>query len=284
MNIEEYISSGILELYAAGALSAAEQAEVEMNALKYPEIKAELDLIIEAYDQYASLHAITPPARLKEKVLNAVSRQTQVNNGFPEANKNNNPAAAAKIIPMPTDNPLESARNYKWLFAASVALLVLSNVFSIYFYRNWKSSDKQLQLAVANQQQYAQRVQQVQQKLTQNEEALALISDPGTQRIDLKGVEKSPDSRVTVFWQKATSEVLLSVNNLPQPAENQQYQLWAIVGGKPVDAGLLATNQQTEVFQQMKAVSQAQAFAITLEPKGGSAAPTLDQMYVMGAI
>jgi anti-sigma-K factor RskA len=34
----------------------------------------------------------------------------------------------------------------------------------------------------------------------------------------------------------------------------------------------------------MKDIGQAQAFAITLEPAGGSASPTLNQMYVMGNI
>ncbi len=285
MNIEEYISSGVLELYAAGALSAAEQAEVEALAQKYPEINAELNQITQAYDQYASLHAVTPPAQLKAKVLSAIS--SKENTGYaPTPPAVDTPDASAKVIPLLLASQGASNNNYKWLIAASVSLLILSNVFSFYFYQNWKKSENQLQLAIATQQQYAQQVQRVQHQLNQNETALALISDPNTQRVELKGVAKSPapTSRVTIFWHKSTSKVLLSVNNLPVPPENQQYQLWAIVDGKPVDAGLLTKSEQAEAFQQMKAVNQAQAFAITLEPKGGSVNPTLDQMYVMGAI
>jgi hypothetical protein len=35
---------------------------------------------------------------------------------------------------------------------------------------------------------------------------------------------------------------------------------------------------------QMKNIAGAQAFAITLEPKGGSQNPTMEKMYVMGKI
>jgi anti-sigma-K factor RskA len=34
----------------------------------------------------------------------------------------------------------------------------------------------------------------------------------------------------------------------------------------------------------MKSIGKAQAFAVTLEPKGGSVNPTMDKMMVMGAI
>jgi anti-sigma-K factor RskA len=34
----------------------------------------------------------------------------------------------------------------------------------------------------------------------------------------------------------------------------------------------------------MLAVANAQAYAITLEKEGGSATPTLEEMYVMGSI
>jgi len=33
---------------------------------------------------------------------------------------------------------------------------------------------------------------------------------------------------------------------------------------------------------KMKNIPRAQAFAVTLEKRGGSAAPTMDQMYMMG--
>jgi hypothetical protein len=39
-----------------------------------------------------------------------------------------------------------------------------------------------------------------------------------------------------------------------------------------------------EGLQDVPYIEHPQAFAVTLEPKGGSQAPTLDQMYVVGAV
>lgn len=37
-------------------------------------------------------------------------------------------------------------------------------------------------------------------------------------------------------------------------------------------------------MQEMKMIKSAQAFAITLEKEGGSEAPTMEEMYVMGEV
>jgi anti-sigma-K factor RskA len=63
-----------------------------------------------------------------------------------------------------------------------------------------------------------------------------------------------------------------------------QYQLWAIVDGKPFDAGLLIETKTADNkynIQKMKSFGKAEAFAITLEKKGGSATPSMDKMYVI---
>ena len=45
MNIEEYIASGILELYVAGSLSEKENEEVHAAIQKHPELMAEVESI-----------------------------------------------------------------------------------------------------------------------------------------------------------------------------------------------------------------------------------------------
>jgi hypothetical protein len=41
---------------------------------------------------------------------------------------------------------------------------------------------------------------------------------------------------------------------------------------------------KTGEFIKMLEVPQAAAFAVTMEPRGGSINPTLDQMYVIGNV
>lgn len=86
-----------------------------------------------------------------------------------------------------------------------------------------------------------------------------------------------------VYWNPDQQKVYVDAGQLPAPPAGKQYQLWALAGGQPVDAGMLQVNRQPGL-QQMKPVGAAQAFAVTLEPEGGSASPTLEQLYVMGEV
>jgi anti-sigma-K factor RskA len=71
-------------------------------------------------------------------------------------------------------------------------------------------------------------------------------------------------------------------NNLPVPANDKQYQLWAIFNGKPVDLGVFDIKKE-RLLIQARNTQGAEAFAITMEKKGGSPSPE-GTMYVMGKI
>lgn len=79
---------------------------------------------------------------------------------------------------------------------------------------------------------------------------------------------------------------MLNVENLPMPPSGKQYQLWALKDGKPIDAGVFDMIPGTEGDMHMMPVTiaDADAFAVTLEKKGGSPSPTLTQLYAMGKI
>jgi anti-sigma-K factor RskA len=53
------------------------------------------------------------------------------------------------------------------------------------------------------------------------------------------------------------------------------------VNGKPEDAGLMSN---CDGVCKMKNIPKAEAFAITLEKKGGSPTPNLASMFVMGKV
>ena len=99
----------------------------------------------------------------------------------------------------------------------------------------------------------------------------------------MKGMPVSPQSFATVYWDTTSHDVYLLANNLPVPASDKQYQLWAIFNGKPVDLGVFDIKKE-RLLIQAKNAQGAEAFAITLEKKGGSPAPTMDSLYVMGKL
>ena len=56
MDIKEYISSGVLELYVLGALDETEAHEVELHVQQHPQIKEELENIQITLQSYAEIH------------------------------------------------------------------------------------------------------------------------------------------------------------------------------------------------------------------------------------
>jgi anti-sigma-K factor RskA len=99
----------------------------------------------------------------------------------------------------------------------------------------------------------------------------------------LTGVPASKDSHAVVFWNQNKKQVILAGIDLPKSPENKQYQLWALVDGVPVDAGVFDTKSSHDLIS-MKSIEKSQAFAITLEPKGGSPTPHLEALCVIGNV
>lgn len=273
MNTSEYISSGILESYALGLCNATEAADVERMCALHPEIKAELEDIQSSLGGYAQAHAVNPPESVKASIFNKI-------NELEKAENNTQPKAETKIIPLTASS---NQNTYKYFAAASVALLGLSVIGNIVFYGKWKQANEQV-IALNNEKNVlADGLKTNTVRLNNMQQSLAVMSNPDISRVMMKGVEKSPESLAVIYWNKQSKEVYVEVKNLPKLEDGKQYQLWAIVDGKPVDAGMLPLNDTDSTMIKMKDFESAQAFAITIEKTGGSAAPTLEQMVVMGA-
>ncbi len=96
-----------------------------------------------------------------------------------------------------------------------------------------------------------------------------------------------PKANMIVYWHVSGKHVMIdnSKMDLPPNDKNHQYQLWALVNGKPVDLGVFDVKTDTSrLLINMKDISSAQTFAVTLEKRGGSASPTMNQMIVAGNV
>jgi anti-sigma factor RsiW len=69
VNVEQYISSGILEAYVLGELPEQERLEVEKNLKLYPELREELALIEETQEKLLIKAAISPKPSVKSSCL-----------------------------------------------------------------------------------------------------------------------------------------------------------------------------------------------------------------------
>lgn len=258
MDIKTYISSGVIEAYALGTISPEESAILECVMKNNAEVQAAVFEAQQTFEQLATAQAITPPVFLEEKIRTQLTFETT---GKSEA----------KIIPLTQKKSAES-NDYSlptWMKAASVA--VLFGLGFLGYQVNSKSSDLQ---------KITQNNTELSTKITSLEQMNAMLMN--AKKIELKGVEKHPDMLAEVYWND-NNEVFLNPKNLPAAPNGKQYQLWAIVDGKPVDMGMYNAKEDATI-QAMKSVINPQAFAITLEKEGGNPTPTMEDMYVMGTI
>ncbi len=265
MNISDYISSGILESYVLGTATNEERAEVEKYAALYPEIKAELEEIENAIGQYATEHSVQPPSYLKEKIVINIT-----------GNKASPVTAKEPVIR--TLN--QSAKPAFWSIAATVLILV-STSFAVYFAVKVNKMDSDMDTVSQANTELTDSLKALTSNITQMQSDLAVLKDPMYKIVELKGLKVAPQAKAMVCWCPEDKKVYVEIDNLPPTPQGMQYQLWAIVDGKPVSEGMLTMGNG---LHPMKDVENAQAFAVTLEKAGGSPTPNMDAMYVMGTI
>ena len=264
MNIQAYIESGIIESYVLGMADDQERAELEQLSQQYPEIRAAMEAFELSLEQSAMANAMTPSARVKADVF------AQLENEFA-------PATEAKLVTMPTVN----TGWMRYVAVAAVILLVVSAATNVYFYQQFRDASNQYQALLVEKTSLLAQNQTLQAKGLDLYQGMQIMSDPSFTKVSMPGVKAEENKLATVFWDKKKNEVYLLTNRLPQTDANQQYQLWAIVDGKPVDAGMV---DACNGLCKMKNISNATAFAITLEKRGGSPTPNLDQLQVFGGI
>lgn len=271
MDIKEYISSGIIESYVMGLASEEEVSVLECIRLKHPEVEHAIQEAQVLLEDLATIQAIKPEANLKQSIWNKIqeSDDTAIQPDKPTG-RNNVVAVEPRL-----SEKQESAFPKSYFVAASV-VLALSVMGNIYFYQRTSQMDTKLDEMASTQ-------QETKQKLAESEQQWALLNRPTVKTVTLNGVESRPSLKALVLWDSQESSLYLSAASLPKAPTGKQYQLWAIVDGVPVDAGVIPI-QSNEALVRMHNIGQAQAFAITLEKEGGNPTPTLTEMYVIGNI
>ncbi|TAL49529.1 MAG: anti-sigma factor [Chitinophagaceae bacterium] len=262
MNIQEYISSGIVESYVLGLASAEERAEFETNCIAYPEVRTAREAFELLLEKQAMESAVAPPAALKQKIFDNLSTVGE----------------EKKVIAEQT--PL---RTMNWLKIAAAACFILL-AGSLWWNMSLKNENRKLQALQEKIETLQAQLDSSSSHFAQMKADAEAIQKSSIKMAKMDGTANSPQSFATVYWDTTSHDVYLLVNNLPKPASEHQYQLWALLDGKPIDMGVLEISEKPLQLYRMKNAQAAQAFAITLEKKGGSPTPSMDKMYVIGKL
>jgi anti-sigma-K factor RskA len=277
MNIQEYIQSGVIEGYVLGLASEEDRLDFESMCAAYPEVAEAREAFELSLEHFTMSNATAPPSYLHDKIRSAVTGEqngeAMATYDYTEKNY------------VDEDQPLIIRKLFslRSVAATTIILLGASALLNFYFLKENKRLNKGYDALVSQQTQLVIENQAMQVKLQDYAANFEHIRNPRMKAVKLPGVSANPSSMCTVYWDMQTKDVYLMVNNLPKPAAGMQYQLWAMVDGKPVDAGMLDMDENNMVVK-MKNIPSATAFAVTLEKKGGSATPDMNAMYVKGTV
>ncbi|MBB4108797.1 anti-sigma factor [Pedobacter zeae] len=283
-NLKAYIESGVLELYVLGDLSPEETLQVEEMASQYPEVRDEIAAIEQAMEQYAMQNAVEPSADVETRLFEKL--------GLSEVEENVNVQPAPiyteepKIIRL--DGSDAKVRVLRYALVACIALLIISTAALFITYNKLSDAHDQIANLNLDKQKFAGVVSKLEFENQGLNNIAAMAESKEWATIRMTGQPFSPTSKMKVFWNKKDKSVLINyvAMDLPKPDAEHEYQLWALVNGKPVSLGVFGKTDSTnnEALVKMQAIQEAQAFAVTLEPMGGSINPTMEKLTVMGGV
>jgi anti-sigma-K factor RskA len=265
MDINDYISSGILELYVYGALTEAESREVSQVLKEHPEIRKEVEEIEIALQQLA---AATAPSYNAEALLSSIKQKISDKSEHGVIN-------------------IERKKKTPWVSYAGWAASLLLLVGLFFLLDDNSDLREQLNSEKVRAARMEQQIADAREDAEKTEELLAVLRNKYISKIPLQGQSVAPEAYAAVYWNKEEKKAYIDAKELPAPPRGKVYQVWSLRLDPltPTSIGLLDEFEMDDnkIFA-LENANESQAFGITLEPEGGSESPTMDQLYVLGAI
>jgi anti-sigma-K factor RskA len=250
---EEY--KDLAAVYALGALDGPEQERFEAHlASGCDACQAELAEARRVADELLfALPPVAPPPGLRERLLARVRED----------------AARGS-----TGRSGSSSRSAFWISLAAAASLAAAVGLGLHA-RSLQRRVEAEQAVRLSREQELDRLQQWVQSFT----------GPRTRTVALAGQGPTPGAQARAFLDPENRRLFLYVYNLPPPPAGRTYQLWLIVGGRPVSAGIFeiqpdGTGRLTG--EPLPAFEGTVTVAVTEEPAGGVPQPT-GPMVLMGS-
>lgn len=263
MEIQDYIESGMLELYVYGTLNEDDFIKISELEKSNNEVKKEIISIEKAILNLTSSFAPNVSVELFEKIKTKLF----IKHGGKVVTLNAKKSSAASYL--------------GW--AAAVVLLFGSG----YFYNQNKQNSASLSLVEKEKSGLQKSLLDLELKNKNAATVLQVLRANTTIVVNLNGQAVAPKSFAKVYWNKKTKTVYIDASGLPEPPAGMVYQVWALKMNPltPTSIGLLDNFKFNK--ERMFAVGNndtAEGFGITLEPTGGSKSPTMEQLYTLGTV
>ena len=252
MNIKEYISSGIIELYVMGLCSPEEELELEQLRVQYPELHTAILQAEKDMEEKMLQQGVLPPAAVDNAILQRME------------------SLSAPVVKMhPNLSPVKKMNGLRAIAASVAILLGISAYFNYTFYQKNKKQEALIAAAKSS-------------PLPASD--YAVMTNPSITPVAMYGVGTHSICRCTMFWDKNTGKAYIMIHHLPKSSSARDYQLWAEVDGKMVSAGIIKDEIRGRFIEVPNIPYGAISFKVTLENAGGTTQPTLEETYLEGKI
>lgn len=277
----------MLPAFVVGALDPDEMLEVEEYIHAHPEMMAR---VLELEAAAAKLAYVATPQPLPQDLHARVMERAQAS--LPPRPQS---ATSTQVERTPTRQavpPVQEGWFARWwrtrgLFdlamvaaTAAVAILTVVYVGALGKINELQSQVQGLQQEVATVQEQNSELEQenvrLQSELDTSLNQMASIAG-AQESVALGGTEAAPDASATLYVDDDSGTLV--VHNLAALGDDQVYQLWLIPadGTAPIPAGLLGqagAPVETIMLELPASLDGIGAVGISVEPPGGSAAPT----------
>lgn len=231
--------------YALDAVTEIERAGFTRHLAECETCTAEVAELTETAARLAVVTRATPPPRLRDAVLAEVGRTRQVGAG--------RTVSAERAAGRRTAGG-RAAWPRRVLSAVAAAIVLLAGVGTV-----WVQQQR-----LGDAQREAQALQDVQARMFQ----ILAAGDAEVHTASFDG------GTVRVAVSAQLGDGVVAAENLPAPPDGRVYQLWRLADGAPTSIGVFAEGQRTGSVP-MDTLGGADTIALTLEPPGGSATPTM---------
>ena len=227
----------LIRLEAAGGVDASERQKLEEHLVRCTGCTAEATASGEAVALLAlALGPVTPSDLSRRRLLNRI--------------RGAKPAATSRT----------------WLIAA-MATLVAAGFAGLWLRDRGELARVKDELA--------QREVFYRDELARQEKKYAVLRSPNLRTVDLRGQSQGAHLDARAFVDKDQRTWVVLSYQLPKLPPDKDYELWFFNGDKPVRAGILSQDPSEPTRIEVPAnLPQITATAVTIEPKGGLAAPT----------
>jgi anti-sigma-K factor RskA len=253
MSVHEQFAED-LSLYALGSLEGAERAALEKHLESCASCQQELRQLHDNMAMLAlSASGPAPPRRSRERLLAAIAKEPRL-----------------RAVPK---------RRISWAPVGWLAATAAVIVAAVLWQQNADLRQRVGTLEARSSQQSAE--------LERVKTDYAVFSSPEALQITLVSTG-TPQPQGRAFYLQSSGRLVFLANNMPALPADKVYELWLIPpDGKPLPAGVFqldAHGNGKVVNPPLQPGVQPKLFAVTVEPRGGSAAPTTKPMMIGTAI